>query len=310
VRDYRLIEMRLSDWKGKPFRDITPAMVLERFNTISAQINRLGSPKHTSANKTMRGLRLMIDNYIAEHPDCGIRNPVDVMDRRGGEETAGRRRSGQSRYHRSNKRKDWIPTIKDGEPFVRWWTAVHQEKRQTIIDYIETVLFLGGRGTETAELTWASIDFAGDKINYWDTKNHRDYAMPMTRHVRAIMKRRHEDEDKHKEWVFPAARPRFRGKPVSYITVPPNKAVQRIRKRSGVEFTMHDLRRTFVNSLKLIGVEERMRSNLMKHAEGDVTAGYEDEELLRREWLQKLEDHLLTLVKKANGKNDKDARAQ
>lgn len=82
-----------------------------------------------------------------------------------------------------------------------------------------------------------------------------------------------------------------------HISVPPADAVKMVVEASGVVWAMHDLRRTYTNTLMMLGVEERERDYMLKHKINDVSVHYEDLSLMLEENLQMYENRVLSLVK-------------
>jgi integrase len=155
----------------------------------------------------------------------------------------------------------------------------------------------GARESETATLEWHHLDFDKKQIAYLETKNGEDYYFPMTERVYEILVARRDAEDRHPRWVFPAKRPRRNGMELMHISVPPADAVRMIVESSGVVWAMHDLRRTYTNTLMMLGVEERERDYMLKHKINDVSVHYEDLSLMLEENLQMYENRVLSLVK-------------
>ena len=76
------------------------------------------------------------------------------------------------------------------------------------------------------------------------------------------------------------------------------KAVKNIRDHSGVYFTPHDLRRTFITIAESLDIRDYILRRLLNHRSGgDVTGGYiiTDVERLRLP-MQKITDKILSLT--------------
>lgn len=289
IKGYNTLSLHLSDWMSKPFRDISREMILERFNKISLEKNNQGKGKKTTANNVFRDLRTAFNNWLAIHPDSGFHNPTDVL---------------AKKWNKSTPRKNWINTRDDGGQFVRWWKAVEAEEHRTVRDYMMVTALQGARETETAQLEWKHLDFGQRIISYLDTKNGEDYFFPMTPKVHEILLARFESITKHEKWVFPANRVRRKGDVLNHISAPPADAVRRIGERAEVKWSMHDLRRTYSNTLMMLGIEERERDFMLKHKINDVSVHYEDLSLMLVKNLGKYENRLLSLVAKTNGKKE------
>ena len=69
-------------------------------------------------------------------------------------------------------------------------------------------------------------------------------------------------------WVFPST-----GKKGHIVET--KKFTERVAERSGVEFTLHDLRRTFITIAESLDIPHYALKRLLNHRlSGDVTAGY------------------------------------
>ena len=283
--------IHVADWLDRPFREITPDMVLERFNQISAEKNKQGKPKKTTANNVFRDLRTVFNNWLALRPDEGFRNPTEVLARK---------------RHKMTPRKNWINTRDEGGQFVRWWRAVEAEENPTVRDYFKVTLLQGARETETARLEWSHLDFGARIVHYRETKNGEDYAFPMTPAVHAILLARQADPQRHAKWVFPAARIHRAGMPLNHISAPPADAIRRIAERADVKWAMHDLRRTYANTLMMLGVDGRERDYMLKHLVQGVSVHYEDLAITLAQNLGKYENRLLALLDAANAKDEQN----
>ncbi len=78
--------------------------------------------------------------------------------------------------------------------------------------------------------------------------------------------------------------------------VEPRKQMAKVIQESGVHFTVHDLRRTFITVAESLDISAYALKRLLNHKmNNDVTAGYiiKDAERLR-EPMQKISDYLLS----------------
>jgi integrase len=93
------------------------------------------------------------------------------------------------------------------------------------------------------------------------------------------------------DFVFPS------GSKQGYI-IEPRKVMEKVITNSGVTFTLHDLRRTFITIAESLDIPAYALKRLMNHKMNhDVTAGYivMDVERLRGP-MQLIADHLLKLM--------------
>lgn len=175
-----------------------------------------------------------------------------------------------------------------------WWEAVwslkndHQtQDRESIRDYFLLLLFSGLRREEALTLKWENIDFRVKTLTVRDTKNRSDHTLPLSDFLFDLFTRRKAISSS--EWVFPGS-----GK--SGRITEPRKQVLRVVAMSGVNFSSHDLRRTFASIVNKLG--DRMSyytvKRLLNHKTADVTAGYiqHDIESLR-EAMQAVTDYIL-----------------
>ncbi len=275
IYDYtKALNSYLPDWKNKPLLEITKDMVAKRHNLI-------GERSKAQANLVMRYLRAIFNFAAGQYenskgepmiPD----NPV--------------KRLSQTRAWYRIERRQTIIKLHDLAP---WYTAVMNIKndalgknRETIRDYLLLVLFTGLRKEEAACLTWSNVDFRGKTLTVKDTKNHQDHMLPLSDFLYDLLQRRNALAVN--EYVFPGAHG------VGRITEQ-RKQMIRVTEESGVSFTIHDLRRTFITIAESLDIPAYALKRLLNHKmNGDVTAGYIiiDSERLRAP-MQKITDHLL-----------------
>jgi integrase len=122
------------------------------------------------------------------------------------------------------------------------------------------------------------------------TKNGDPLVLPLSDVLLDLLSRRRA-RLANDEYVFPGE------DPTQHI-VEPKKWGYAVR-RSGVDFTLHDLRRTFITVAESLDLSTYTLTRLLNHREGrDVTAGYIvlDVERLRKP-MQRITDHLLHLCR-------------
>jgi integrase len=157
-------------------------------------------------------------------------------------------------------------------------------------DYFLLLLFTGMRKMEAASLRWGDVDLKSKTITLQDTKNHEVHTLPMPEFVYELMERR--SRQKISQYVFPAE------SKTGYI-YEPKKAVYKVVALSGVQFTLHDLRRTFATVADSLDLPAYALKRLLNHKMNhDVTAGYimKDVERLRKP-MQKISNFLIKNMK-------------
>ena len=152
------------------------------------------------------------------------------------------------------------------------------------------ILFTGARDQEAASLKRSNIDFEERTITFENTKNHRTHILPFGDWFGEFLADLCKNK-KSNEYLFPANN-RF-GHLKDH-----RKAVKQISQDCGVEFSLHDLRRTFASIVENdigLTVSEYLQNRLLNHVQNDVHGKHYvqfDIERLRP-IMQALEDYIL-----------------
>ena len=250
IMDYRRgIEGALATWCNKPLDAITKDMVEKRHRDLGRQ-----SPAR--ANNTMRVLRAVFnfaqDKY--EQPDGSSLFPINPVLR------LSRARS----WHRVEARQR---VIKPHE-LAAWYAAVLQLNLPVTRDFLVLLLLTGLRRSEAASLRWIDIDLVDNTLRIEDTKNRLPHGLPLSEPLVELLMRRREEVTSDVPWVFPS--------PVNESHLKePKTAMAKVSELSGVEFALHDLRRTFVTTAESLDIPAYALKQLINHKNSsDVTAGY------------------------------------
>lgn len=271
IKDYRRsLNWAASDWLNKPLTSITK-------DKIEIRHRELGKKSHARANNAMRVLRALFNHARNKYEDSKgnpliLVNPVD--------------RLSQSRAWYKVERRQSI--IKPHQ-LASWWNATEQLNNFTTRDYLQFLLFTGLRRSEASRLEWTEVDFKSCTVTILETKNHRVHVLPFSSAIEEMLLRRFEERDS--PYVFPSDSER------GYL-IEPRTAVQRVATLSGVSFTLHDLRRTFITIAESLDIPAYALKQLMNHKDpNDVTAGYivSDIERLRAP-MQQITDFILEKV--------------
>ncbi len=116
-------------------------------------------------------------------------------------------------------------------------------------------------------MKWQDIDLVGRTLTVNDTKNHENHILPLSTTLQNILEDRQPTG--FNEYVF--------GSPSSSTghLINPSKLMQKVRDASGIHFTIHDLRRTFITIADSLNISLSTVKRLANHKlTGDVTAGY------------------------------------
>lgn len=263
-----------ADWRNRALVDITKEMVANRHR-------KAGEASQAQANLAMRFLRAIFNFAAGKYSDSRGRPLITDNPVKGLSQTKG--------WYRVARRKS---VIKSHE-IAPWYKAVTEikndpkgVKRETVRDYLLLLLFSGLRRQEAATLRRENVDLKAKTLTVVDTKNHEDHTLPMSDFLCALMESRLALVKG--DYVFPGT-----GKG-GYL-VEPRKQIERVTKASEIEFTLHDLRRTFSTIAESLDIPAYAIKRLLNHKmQSDVTAGYIVMDVERlREPMQKITDYIL-----------------
>lgn len=267
--DYqRVIKIGFSKWINKPIITITK-------EHVAIQHKKLGIKRGEAyANLAMRVLRALFNFAAAQYEDSkGIslfpENPV--------------KRLSQTRaWYRVERRKNHIKS----HELSKWYLAVIGLENQVIADYLLFVLFTGLRRQEAATLKWTDVDLSQKSISIKQTKNHEVHTLPLSDFLYNLLLKR--QNKKNNDYVFPGS-----GK-AGHI-VEPRKQMAFVIRETGIQFTVHDLRRTYITIAESLDIPAYALKRLMNHKmNNDITGSYiiVDVERLRKP-MQLITDYLL-----------------
>ena len=146
------------------------------------------------------------------------------------------------------------------------------------------------RRSEAARLRWEHIDLGARTLTVPETKNGDPLVLPLSDFVFQLLRER-RGHIQASPWVFPA------DSRTGHLQEP-KKWASAVSRSSGVQFTLHDLRRTFITVAEGLDFSAYALKRLLNHREGgrDVTAGYVvlDVERLRKP-MERISGRLLQL---------------
>lgn len=291
-KNYRsMIEVRLSDWLATPLKEIDRDMVAARHQRITKGDGTKESPASpVAANNVMRVLRALFNfangQYEIEGKGLFPDNPV--------------KRLSHTRVWTKETRRQTIIKTAD---MPKWFKALDTLRSATeqradscaalVADYLEFVLFTGLRRDDALCLRWDQVDFAAKTMHpVIHKKASVVMSFPLAEHVLKLLRRRHAD--RVNDFVFPGREP-FDGAENSKRFDDPKRQIARMVEISGIKFSSHDLRRTFITVAESLDLSPFALKRLCSHSAGsDVTAGYVimDVERLRAP-TEKITDFLL-----------------
>ncbi|MBQ0797552.1 tyrosine-type recombinase/integrase [Zhongshania sp.] len=266
-----MVENHLADWQSRQLRDITRDMVAQRHTQIASpkSATDLGSP--VGANNVMRVLRALFNFANGQYEDEEGKslfpdNPVSRL-------------SHTRAWNPETRRQRIIKTV----DLPAWFGAIQQLRKpeeqrvdwcsSTVADYLEFILFTGLRRDDALCLLWDQVDLKAKTMEPVIHKKQKTVmGFPLAEHVAALLARRHSE--RVNDYVFPGREP-FGKSGQSKRLDDPKKQIARVIALSGVEFSSHDLRRTFITVAESLDLSPFALKRLCSHSAGsDVTAGY------------------------------------
>lgn len=238
----RTARLYLKSWAKKPLCEITRQLVLKKHQDIAAKHGEV------TANNTMRHLR-SVYNFIAATENDFPPNPVLILS--------------QARAWYRERRRQTVVTALD---LPAWCSAVLCEPEYSR-DFLLATLFTGMRRSEVMKLRWENIDLKSRTLHLPTTKNGDPLNLPLSEFLANLLTER-ASRANGSPWVFP-------GPGKSGHLVETKKFLLRVTAGSGVTFTLHDLRRTFITIAESLDVPHYALKRLLNHrANSDVTGGY------------------------------------
>jgi integrase len=278
IYDYtQYLSSPLGDWRDRQLHTITKDMVADRHAELGAKSGQY------YANSTMRVLRSLFNFAIANYEDsyghsAFTENPVSRLTR-------------TRAWFREQRRQ----TVLKRHQLPAWYRAVETLRSDpapvaaTVADYLEFLVFTGLRRSEAAELSWRDVDLANRTLTVPDPKNHVPHTLPLPDHIVEMLRRRQDETPNG--YVFP-------GQGRQGFLIEPKRQIAKVIAQSGVQFAIHDLRRTFITVAESLDISPYTIKRLVNHKmRNDVTAGYIVSDLERlREPMRKIERFLLQAV--------------
>ncbi|ELI5413960.1 site-specific integrase [Vibrio parahaemolyticus] len=257
VRGYdQCINTYMPEWHDIALLDISDEHIKSKHKEIStlslAQADYCMRVIRAVFNYAMYTYKTMDGEYLI------TKNPVDVLKQQRIWNKIGRK---QSRLTKSElfKLQAGIEKIRD-EPTSDTFLL-------TVCDFVEFALFTGLRKTNLLQLEWSRVNLEDRFFYISETKNGEPLELPIGDHLLTILERRRDVTSNN--YVFQADNEH------GYIREP-RKCIEKICEVSGIEFGLHDLRRTFTSIAELLKVGTYALKRLLNHktARNDVTGGY------------------------------------
>ena len=251
----------LSDWKPKPIFEITKKEVFDRFIKLTEY-----SP--TQANLTLKMFGSIWrfaqvhcssdENPILKH------NPVDVIPAKRGWNKAKVR----TRHLDESNIHTYYNAVLN---YFTERSLYDDASKNAVRDLVLFIMYTGCRRNEAQTLKWENVDMEKGLFVFKDPKNGDDHLLPMGDHLFEIIKQRYEL--KCNEYVFPGSKMTSGAKHISGA----QGMLRTIGDQTGIEISLHDLRRTFATICNNLDYGPYTIKRLLNHRSGarnDVTGGY------------------------------------
>ena len=246
-----------ANWQNKSLASITKEMITKKHAEI-------GITSKAQANLTMRLLRAIFTFAIGRYSTVALQeNPVKIL-------------SYTRSWYNIAKRN----TVITPAELPTWYNVVKKlpsneadnnsnadSKAAIVKDYLLLVLFTGLRRQEAARLKWSDIDINNKKLTVADTKNHLNHTLPLSNFLFELLQSRYNANATNSKFVFT-------GNSKAGYLVEPQEQIKTIVKMSGITFTIHDLRRTFITIAESIDIPAYTLKRLLNHKSQDITNSY------------------------------------
>lgn len=245
------------DWLDLPITSITKDMVEELHHDLTIAPNRLGTSSHGRANNALKKLSALInfasDRYGTDDEPLIKLNPVTRLSR-------------NRAWHRIHPRQRIVldDKLKD------WYRACCSLRHSVSRDFLIFLLFSGMRFGESRNLKWSYVDFKEKLLTVPReiTKSDREHQLPLSDFLVNLLKKRRLMHP-GSEWIFESTKSKYH-----HISQGIG-IIKYVRKRSGVFFTVHDLRRTFLTMAEKLEVPVYVMKKLVNHnVSNDMTGRY------------------------------------
>lgn len=274
------------DWLDLPIVSITSEMIQKRHKKLSTA-GKDGRGKG-SANQFGRLLRVVF-NYVILTKDNGKGQPLIV-------ENPVKKLSQLQAWNKLEPRDNIIQP----DDLQRWYEAVMALESKKLQDFFLFLIFSGIRRNEAMSLKWADVDTRGAILTLPAeiTKTGKKRQLPLTDVLCDILSRRKQNMVVGNPYVFQGMHGRGRLTEPKRAVAIVNEALEKdavIKGISGIDWSPHDLRRTYATIASRLDVSYYKLKHLLGHSvSGDVTGNHYvqcDVETLR-EPAQKIANYL------------------
>ncbi len=175
---------------------------------------------------------------------------------------------------RPSREKSRDRVLSDAEVKVFWQAC--QPEGPVVCGLFRFLIVTAQRSGETRLARWEDLVNDSWAIPAENSKNGWEHLVPLSNQALEILEEL-KPWTEAEEYVFASPSNRSRG-PIKWVS----HAVERVRKRCGFNFTIHDLRRTAASGMGALGVDRVTLAKVLNHKSADniVTAIYDRYERL------------------------------
>ena len=250
-----LIERHYAGWMPLTLKEVnalTPDVVLDKFQQIKAPM---------AARNSSIMLSAVLGYGLAKYPGALKSNPLAIL---------------------TSRHVNVMEKIKAREECLTFDAEKHRNDFQVFYNIVKDMpdargdlllftLYTGMRNAESSGLEWSCVDVEHKELRLKDTKNRRDLHIPLSKQAMVIINRRVEQRGEGDKWVFPS-----RIKAGKYANAHASARPDELRARTGLQITIHALRRTFITvGRKLKRYEDT--DKLTNHVDGSMAGKHYDQ---------------------------------
>jgi integrase len=233
---------------------ITPDAVLDKYRSNEHEFGA------ATARNSSSVLSAILNYGRATYPSALHNNPLAVLSNPHVCVRQGKRARHDCLVYDPEKKRNDFPVFLNGL----------QVCTDLVRDGFLFCLYTGMRRSEVEGLQWVNVDMDHKELLLEDTKNRQDLHIPLNSQAMAILQRR-KDVALDDKMVFPAARAGGKNR-TGHIQLNPTS----LKRYSGLDLTVHGLRRTFITTgRKLKRFEDTDR--LTNHIDNSMAGRHYDE---------------------------------
>tara|TARA_R110001592_G_scaffold363125_3_gene680604 strand:- start:4124 stop:5437 length:1314 start_codon:yes stop_codon:yes gene_type:complete len=260
VKGYlQVIKCYFKDYREKPLKHLDEAAIKQIHSVVS-------TTSQAQADLAMRVMRALFNfakyEYRGNENEIIYKdNPVKILSHLRNWNHVPRKQTRISKSQLSN----FFTTI---DIFRKEAEIVSDLFTSSVCDFVEMAIFTGLRKSELLNLTWDAINLRERSYYISKTKNGTPLELPIGDKLLNILKNRLAQKT-DSNYVFNSNGTYGR-------VIEPKKVIAKIVEKSSIDFTLHDLRRTFTTTAESLNVGTYTIKRLLNHKtkRDDVTAGY------------------------------------